>query len=228
MTCGGRRDVDARQVRRRMVQRVERQVDAGRNGAADIGAVMRHHIQRRRRAEIDDDQLAAIAVEGGDGVDQPVRADLGRVVDADLAGQPAALLADHQRAGVEVPVAENPQVEQRRRRGVRDDDRVDEERAEPVVLHQLAQPDEVLVGGAHALGVAAPLADERFAVMQGEHRVGVADIDRQQHQPASRKKTSPAAIRRGPSAVSRTSAPSASIALKRPVSVPRGRRASIT
>ena len=45
----------------------------------------------------------------------------------------------------------------------------------------MAQPDEILIGGAHAFGVAPPVGDEILAVMQGKDGVGISDIDGEKH-----------------------------------------------
>jgi hypothetical protein len=74
--------------------------------------------------------------------------------------------------------------------------RVDGPEAQALHRQQLRQPDHVFVGRARALGGRAPLGDPRRAIMDGEHGVGVALFDGQQHQEAPPKKTSPAVTRR--------------------------------
>ncbi len=69
--------VDEGQRRRRVVQRLERQVDPGRDHPAHVGAVEVDHVEGRRGAEVDDDEIAAVAVPGAHGVDQPVGAHRG-------------------------------------------------------------------------------------------------------------------------------------------------------
>ena len=75
----------------------------------------------------------------------------------------------------------------------------------------MVEPDDIFVGGALAFGGGAPAALERGAVPHREDGVGVVGVDREQHRPAplSRRepgKTSPAAMRRAPFAVSRATA----------------------
>ena len=61
-----------------MVQRLERQVDAGCDGAAAIAALVVHHVEGGGRAEIDDDQRRLVALAGGHRIDDAVGADLVR------------------------------------------------------------------------------------------------------------------------------------------------------
>ena len=53
---------------------------AGCNRATDVVALRVHAVEGRRRAEVDDEERAAVALDGGDGVDDPIGADLLRVV----------------------------------------------------------------------------------------------------------------------------------------------------
>ena len=55
----------------------------GREHAADVLALGRDDVEVGRRAEVDDDHGRAVALLGGDGVDDPVGADLARIVVAD-------------------------------------------------------------------------------------------------------------------------------------------------
>src|SRR5271166_3398880 len=69
-------DADARKLGGGLVQRFQREIDAGTDDATEIGAVLVHHIERRGSAEIHDDQRAAEALVSGERVEQPIRADL--------------------------------------------------------------------------------------------------------------------------------------------------------
>ena len=61
-------------------QRVEADVDAGEDGAAEVLALGRDRLEGGGGAEVDDDRRAAEEVEGGHGVGDAVGADLLRVV----------------------------------------------------------------------------------------------------------------------------------------------------
>ena len=99
------------------VQRLKRGVDAGRDDAADIGAVAVHHIEGRGGPEIHKDQVAAMPVKARDSVDQAVGADRRPLIDTGRDRQRAVGLAHHQRAAVEIAVAEDAQVEDHARHG---------------------------------------------------------------------------------------------------------------
>ena len=53
-------DADARQTGGGLVQRLDRQIDAGRDHAAEIGAVLVHHVEGGGGAEVDHHQRAAV------------------------------------------------------------------------------------------------------------------------------------------------------------------------
>ncbi len=77
---GGALDVHAAQPRGAREERIGADAQARRNGAAQVLALGRDHVEGGRRAEVHHDARAAVALEGGDGVHQPVRAQLGGVV----------------------------------------------------------------------------------------------------------------------------------------------------
>src|SRR5262249_29766522 len=80
-------------------------LDAGRENAADVLTVRGEHVEVRRRSEVHDDAGRAVAVGGGDGVRDPVRADVARVVveDRDAGPDPRFEL---EILGVDVTVGE--------------------------------------------------------------------------------------------------------------------------
>ena len=78
-----RREVDAEEPCRAREQRVHRDLDPGRENAADVLPVGREDVEVRRRAEVDDDARRAVALLRGHGVRDPVGPDLARVVVAD-------------------------------------------------------------------------------------------------------------------------------------------------
>ncbi len=81
-------DADPRQAGGRLVQRLERQVDARRDHAADVGAVRVHHVEAWSRCRSPPPPGAPEAGVRRQRVHQPVRADLGRVVHPDV-GSPS-------------------------------------------------------------------------------------------------------------------------------------------
>ena len=76
-------EVDLDEPRGAREERVHRDLDAGRQHAADVLAGGRDDVEVRRRAEVDDDARRAVPLARRDGVDDPVRPDLARVVVAD-------------------------------------------------------------------------------------------------------------------------------------------------
>ena len=95
---------------RRPLQRLDRQVDAGRDDAAAVVAVLVDHVEGGGGAEIDDDQRRpGIAHAGADRVADAVGADLaGRSI---LMPRIDVGLADDQRLAVADSAAEPAQVE---------------------------------------------------------------------------------------------------------------------
>jgi hypothetical protein len=68
----------------RLVQRLQRQVDPGRDHAPQVGTRLVHDVERCCSAEVDHDQRPAKIPVPGQRIQQAVRADLVRVVDLDL------------------------------------------------------------------------------------------------------------------------------------------------
>ena len=107
-------NADARQPGRRLVQRLDRQVDARRDGAAQIGAVGIYHVESGRGAEIDHHQRLLEQVIGRQRVQQPVRPHLRRRVHADFEA-PIQRRAGNQRLHLEPVAAQAAQMIQGRR-----------------------------------------------------------------------------------------------------------------
>src|SRR4051812_9786401 len=76
----GPRDLHARQLGGRVIERVGRDHQPGRDHAARVLAARRDHIERGRGAEVDDDRALRPALMGRDRVDDAVGADLARVL----------------------------------------------------------------------------------------------------------------------------------------------------
>lgn len=107
------------------MQRLHREVHARRDDAAFIRAVGADDVEGCRRAEIDEDEIAAVIGMGGDGVDQTVGADRLGPVGPDGDAEIDIVLADHQRLALEIFAAEALEIEQRLRHHGRDDRAVD-------------------------------------------------------------------------------------------------------
>ena len=78
-----RSQLDPGQLRGPRGERLEAELEARRDGAADVRAVGGHAIERRRGPEVDDDRRRAVQPRRGEGVDEAVGTDLARAVDAD-------------------------------------------------------------------------------------------------------------------------------------------------
>ena len=74
--AAGLDELDLAQRRGPAEQRVEADLDAGEDGAAEVLALGADGLERRGRAEVDDDRRPAVEVEGADGVGDAVGADL--------------------------------------------------------------------------------------------------------------------------------------------------------
>ena len=72
-SAAGRFDLHAGELCRSRNEGIHRTADAGRNRSADELALLVDGVERRRRAEIDDDEGRAVLLNGGDVVDDPVR-----------------------------------------------------------------------------------------------------------------------------------------------------------
>ena len=72
--------VDLDESRGACEQRFHRDLDAWCEHAADVLAGRRDDVEVRRRAEVDDDRRGAVALLRRDGVHDPVRPDLARIV----------------------------------------------------------------------------------------------------------------------------------------------------
>ena len=78
---GGALNVHPPQPRGTCEQRIGADAEAGGNRPAQVLAFGRDHIERSGGAEVHHDTWAAIALKGGDRIDQPVGAQFGWIVD---------------------------------------------------------------------------------------------------------------------------------------------------
>ena len=116
----------------------------------------------------------------GERVEQPVGADLGRIVDADVEA-PVQRGAGDQRLDVEPVAAKAAQVIERGRHDGADHRGGDVVALEADMAEQGQQPDAVFVGGALRVGTDTPDAAPCGAVAHGEDDVGVAAVYDEQH-----------------------------------------------
>src|SRR5207248_7808294 len=93
-------------------QRVDGDLDAGGERAAQVLAAGGDHVEVRRGTEVHDDRRAAVQGVRGERVRDPVGADLLRVVDRELYPGPDARLQDLRRHAAVVPAQHRAQVAQ--------------------------------------------------------------------------------------------------------------------
>ncbi len=86
MTLAGAVELDARQQGRARGQRVEPELEPGGDGATEVATVGGHDVERRRRAQVDDDGRHPVQATGGEGVDDAVGTRVGWSVDPDRDG----------------------------------------------------------------------------------------------------------------------------------------------
>ena len=182
--------LDLQQLRGAPRERIDGDLDARRERAADELASRADRVEVRRGPEVDDHGRPAEQVDGGERIHDPVAADLLGVVHPHRHAGLHPGLHDHRRDVAVVAAEHLPHLVQdgRHRRAQRDsgDVRVLELGA---LREQALQDDRQLIGGAVGDGGDAPVLDHLLAVEDAEHGVGVAHIDRQQHDdctPASR------------------------------------------
>ena len=179
-----------------LVQRVEADVDAGRDRAAQQLAVGRHRVVGRGGAEVDHDHRSAVEVDGGHRVGDPVGADLTRVVGEHRhPGLHAGL--DHDRTEAEVALGHVAE-----RGGGAGHDRRDRDAVDVVVEREAVEAQEllhhqrVLVRRPLRVGGDPPVVEQALLAAAGPGRdavpvgllaeepddgLGVADVDGQQH-----------------------------------------------
>ena len=173
-------DVHSRKARGAGGQRLERDLDPGRDHAAEVLALGGDHVVVDRGAEVHRDARAADALVGGDGVHEPVGAELLRAVDPDR--HAGLQLRAHERAAA-VEVALDHQLVLVRERG---HDR-GHDRGVHVRQLQLAQAEQAGEHGGHLVGRReagrgeAPVVHELVVREHAHVGLGVADVDGEQH-----------------------------------------------
>jgi len=119
-------------------------------------------------------------VVGGDRVDQAVGAQLARVVDADGHAGPQAG-PDEDRVVAEVAVAHALVLGLELRDDGGDDRRVEVVEGQAAQVEQVREGGPELVRGRRAHGGKAPVLDEVLAAEGAEMRLGIADVDDEEH-----------------------------------------------
>ena len=182
---GGADEVDLHEPRGPREERVHRDLDPGREHAADVLARRAETMSKFvRGAEVDDDARRAVALARGDGVDDPVRP-------RPRAGRRSGSGSRSSRPGPTIeqrrlqPALGDPlplalQRRHGRARG-RSRRRPRGRRAPPSVTPS-SSPVRLRSVASRKL-----LARARVAVEQAEHRLRVADVDREQHGRARRR-----------------------------------------
>ena len=155
--------------------------------ATEIVAFVIDHVEGGRRAEVDDDLRAAVFLESGDGVDEAVGPHLLRSVDENPNADVDVRRADDHGGTIGIPAEHPPQAEQGCRHDSGDDAVGDV--AAPDVLQSESWASQTPISSAVRLA----LVDDRHSpimrpsvVEDGENRVGIAGIDREQHRAALR------------------------------------------
>src|SRR3990172_1788954 len=178
----GRRldDLYPRQFRRLPEERLGR--DAGPRGddSAHVVPAGRDVVERRGGAEVEDNARLLVFRIRGDGVDDPVGADLLRVVhldgDAGLHARP-----DDQGCDAEVAHAQIHDRRRERRDDGGDDDRIDLPGGEMAAVVEVPDEDPVLVARLLLVGPDAPVMKELLSLVHPQDRMRVPDVYDEQH-----------------------------------------------
>ena len=178
----GQRDLHPRQARGPAEERLGADLHARRDHAAQVLALGRDAVEGGGGAEVDDDHRAMGPLEAGHRVDDPIGADLARVLVEDAHPRLDAG-ADHQRLAPEGGAHEP-------RHGVGeggdhagDDGVIDAAEIDAAEREHLPNQHGVLVGGARSRALAADVVQEAGALEDPEADVGVADVDDEEHGP---------------------------------------------
>ena len=176
----GALQLDARQLRGALEQRLEGDADAGGDGAAHVVALAGDGVEYRGRAEVDDDQRRAVELDCGDGVDDAVGADVARAIveDAD-AGAHAGI--DDQRRHLEIAPADFLEDGRQGRHDAAEDGFVDVRGAQVLGLEEVEQQDRVLIDEVLHVGGDAPAGADLFAVEDADGYRRIADVKGQEH-----------------------------------------------
>ena len=156
--------LDPRQLGGPRRERLEAELEPGRDGAADVGAVGGHAVERRRRPEVDDDRRRAVQPRGGQRVDQPVGADVARPVDPDRRSAPCPARPTMSGRSRRSAMASTRRGQRRHDRG--QGDRVEVAERHPVQAEQPVEQQLELVGRRPRVGRRAPRGEQRTGAEQ--------------------------------------------------------------
>src|SRR6266849_7514027 len=216
--------VDARQPGGALEQRVGRNLHAGTDRAAEVFAHRGDRVERRRRPEVDDDQrppgaLAEFFV-SRHGVDDAIRADFGRdLVEDRHPGIDTRF--DGECSDAEIPLHHVADRSRQRRHDRSEDDPADPRALDPAVREEPIDEQTDLVGRTLAHGLQPPALDERRAIEDAEHDVGVADVNSEEHKTCQyNQETSPETMRSNRSPTRTSKAPSSPMPAVTPASAP--------
>src|SRR6266542_841323 len=166
-------------------ERFGRDLEPGRERAAEEIALGAHDVEVRRRPEVDDDRRPAVATVGGERVRDTVRADLGRVVDPEAdPGLHAG--PDDEGPTLHVPIGEADEGLRQRRHDAAEDERIDRLEREVLLTQERVDRDGELILGPRAIGRRAPGRDELRPAVHADDDVRVAGVDREERRHSDR------------------------------------------
>ena len=175
-----RPQLDVGQPRRAPGQRLQGDLQAGRDCAAEVLAGGVDGVEGGAGAEVDDARRRAVVAAHRGRVDHAVGAHVARAVVAHLhAGLDTSV--HHQRRTVEHPLRQVGERGGERRHHAREGHAVDRRRVEAGGAEQPADQHFVLLGGGQGARLDAPARAQFGAVEHAEHDVAVAYVDAEQH-----------------------------------------------
>ena len=127
------------------MQRIQTEIDAGRNDAADIISLRIHHIEGCAGTKIDNNQGPAITNMRRDCIDQPVRTRLRRGINQRLHAKINALLANHHRNDIKIAAAKPFDIEQGFRHHGGNDHICNIGKLEVIQRHCLTEPNAIFL-----------------------------------------------------------------------------------
>ncbi len=172
--------LDARQLAGPPDQRLQRDAEAGGDGAADVGAVGVDHVEVGAGAQVDDDGRAADLDPGRQRVAQPVGAGLGRPVDLDRQDALERGRVDHHRLQAKPVLRELDEALGQRRHDRGDPDRRQLVQPMGVEAEHVTHQRRRLVRRGAGPRRGAPRPDQLVLAEEAERQAGVADIERQE------------------------------------------------
>src|SRR4051812_3277680 len=169
-----------RQLRRAPDEGIERRLHARRDDAADEDAITRYAVERRGGAHVHDNGITAVEARRGERVDQSIGTDGERLVGIDADRQLRARVDDDHGSVGECVASRDERL------GDSWHDRADGGTSdvgggEALEGEQPAKEHAEFVGGALDAGDNAPVTAERFALEETDGRLGVTDVEDEDH-----------------------------------------------